>query len=139
MRPTRLILAVLVGLLLAGCRSEPERLAVSGSVSLDGKAVSDCIVVFQSVCSVGSAYSATATITNGRFEILQANGLAFGEYGVVFTEVQPDLEEYEAARIAGAKNALNRKTVPAKYTVANALRINVSRGMQPILLSLKSR
>ena len=120
---TRIFLPVLAALLLAGCSAEPERLAVSGSVSLDGKAISDCIVVFQSVSSVGTEYGATATIANGKFEILQANGLACGEYGVVFTEVQPDLEDYEAARIAGAKSALNRKTVPAKYTVANALRI----------------
>ena len=136
---TRLLAPVLTGMLLVGCNSEPERLAVSGSVSLDGKAVSNCILVFQSVGEERSQLSATAVVSEGKFVVSRPNGLVAGEYGVVFTEVQPDLEDYEAARSAGAKNALNKKFIPAKYTVANELRIKVASGMQPILLSLKSR
>ena len=136
---TRLLAPVLTGMLLVGCSSEPERLAVSGSVSLDGKAVSSCILVFQSVGEERSQLSATAVVSEGKFVVSRPNGLVAGEYGVVFTEVQPDLEDYEAARSAGAKNALNKKFIPAKYTVANELRIKVASGIQPILLSLKSR
>lgn len=136
---TKFMVSVLFGMLLVGCSSEPERLAVSGSVSLDGKAVSNCILVFQSIDAGGSQLSATAIVSEGKFEVSKPNGLVPGEYGVVFTEVQPDLEDYEAARSAGARNALNKKFIPAKYTAANELRIKIASDMQPISLSLKSR
>ena len=126
-------------MLLVGCGSEPNRLPVSGSVSLDGKPVGDCILVFRSLGATDPPFSATAMVSGGKFDIAKVNGLWPGVYGVVFTESQPDLEEYEAARCAGSKNALSKKFIPRKYTVANELRITIASDIKPITISLKSR
>jgi hypothetical protein len=135
----RFVAPLLAAAILAGCSSEPERFAIEGSVSLDGKPLSNCLLVFRSLNSSESTLSATAIVSEGKFEVAKQNGLVEGDYLVVFTEIQPDLDEYEAARTAGSKNALNKKVIPTKYTVANSLRIKVASGMQPIMLPLKSR
>lgn len=130
---------VIASMLSVGCNAEPRRIAVSGSVSLDGKPVNDCIAVFQSTQSEGSQWGATAIISEGRFELPARNGLVPGQYGVIFTESQPDLEDYEILRLAGSKNPLNKKFIPTRYTVPNDVRITIENGMAPISLSLKSK
>jgi len=126
-------------MLLVGCNSEPERLPVSGSVVLDGKAIGSCMLVFQSLGAEDSPVGTTALVSDGKFVIPKSLGLPAGEYGVVFTECQPDLDDYEAARKAGSKNALNKKFIPRHYTKANSLHVSVAEGMQPIVLEMKSR
>ena len=130
---------ILLIALCVGCGSEPERLAVSGSILLDGKAIGNCILVLQSVEAEGSVAGATSVVSDGRFAISKSNGLVAGEYGVIFTEIQPDLEEYELVRSGGSKRALNNKFIPPKYTQPNELRVRVAAHMQPVSLELKSR
>ena len=128
--------------LAVGCGSQPERVPVTGEVMLDGKSIGNCTLVFQSIASAGSAgtaVSASAAVSDGKFELAKSNGLFAGEYGVVFTEIQPDLDDYEAARRAGSKNALTRKFIPTRYTTANELRVKIAANMQPLSLKLKSR
>jgi hypothetical protein len=129
---------LLCSVFFVGCSSEPERFAVSGSVSLDGKAVSACTLVFQAVGAETPTAGATAVVSEGKFAISKSNGLAAGEYGVIFTELQPDLDEYEVARTSGSNNALQKKFIPPKYTQANDLRVKVAADMTPISLDLKS-
>lgn len=130
---------VVACMLATGCNSEQSRIAVSGSVSLDGKPIHDCIAVFQPIDSRGSQWGATAVVSQGQLELPARNGLVPGQYGVIFTENQPALEDYEALRLSGAKNPLNKKFIPTRYTVPNDLRITIENGMAPISLSLKSK
>ncbi len=130
---------VVACMLATGCHSEQSRIAVSGNVSLDGKPIHDCVAVFQPIDSRGSQWGATAVISQGQFELPSRNGLVPGKYGVIFTENQPDLEDYEALRLSGSKNPLNKKFIPTRYTVPNDLRISIENGMAPISLSLKSK
>ena len=136
---TNYYLSCILCCLLVGCRSEPERLAVSGSVSLDGKAIGSCTLIFQPLAGAETSTGATAIVSDGRFAISKSNGLIAGEYGVVFTEFQPDLEDYEAARRSGAKQILTKKFIPSKYTRPNELRVRVASERTPISLELKSR
>ncbi|MFY7875917.1 MAG: hypothetical protein ACOVQM_10765 [Pirellula sp.] len=134
-----LCILVVACMLAAGCNMETGRIAVSGSVSLDGKPIHDCIAVFQPIDSRGSQWGATAVVSQGWLELPARNGLVPGQYGVIFTENQPDLEDYEALRLSGSKNPLNKKFIPTRYTVPNDLRITIENGMAPISLSLKSK
>jgi hypothetical protein len=130
---------LMFGVFLVGCSSEPDRLAVTGSVQLDGKPIQNCTLVFQQLNADGSPVSMTAALTDGSFAIPKSDGLVAGTYGVIFTEIQPDLEDYEAARKSGAKHALNIKFIPSKYTQPNDLRVQVALGMQPIAIDLRSK
>ena len=139
MRRTSFYLPIWLGLLLVGCNSEPEPVAVSGAVLLDGKAIGNCILVLQSLETDGSPAGATAVVSEGKFAIPKSSGLFPGEYSAVLTELQPDLEDYELARRGGSKKALNKKFIPHRYTRANELRVKIAADAQPISLELNSR
>jgi len=125
--------------LIVGCGSQPERFAVAGTVMLDGMAIGECTLVFRSMTEEGSTGIASVNVLDGKFEIPRENGLMSGEYGVVLTELQPDLDEYEAARNTGLGSGLIEKFIPPKYTASNELRIQIKGDMQPISIDLKSR
>jgi hypothetical protein len=136
----------LTGLLLVlffpqilGCEAKQERFALSGEVQLNGKPVPDCMMVLQGLEAQGASESAVIQITGGKFAIEKEKGLLAGKYSAVFSEIQPDLEDYEANRVAGAKSGLNKKFLPPKYTTTNDLQIQIGAESQSIRLELTGR
>lgn len=129
---------MLICLLALGCSSEPKRVAVSGTVTLDGKPVSNCIVVLQSDSSEFGA-GATAIVKDGAFSLTRKTGPIPGKYFVLVHEEQPDLEEYEERRQADPKNALNKPFVPNRYRVRSDLEVTVTASAEPLVIELTSK
>ena len=60
------LLALLV--LSVGCSADIKRLSVSGTVSIDGKPIENCLLVFQSKDG-GSNLGSTAIVSRGEFSL----------------------------------------------------------------------
>jgi hypothetical protein len=131
-------LIVLVCTLALGCSSEPKRVAVSGTVNLDGKPVSNCILVLQSDSSEFGA-GAVAVVQEGKFSMTNETGPIPGKYFVLVQEDQPDLEEYEERKKVNPKNALNKKSVPDRYRSRSDLQVAVSASVDPLVINLSSK
>ena len=85
-----------------------------GTVSLDGKPVSDCVVVFVDASGANASLGATAIVSNGEFSLEAGNGLPKGQFGILVSENQPDLEEYESRRSPSGQGGLLKIFIPAK-------------------------
>ncbi|MFN7292639.1 MAG: hypothetical protein ACK5YR_00130 [Pirellula sp.] len=131
-------LIVLLSALALGCSSEPKRVPVSGTVNLDGKPVSNCILVLQSDSSEFGA-GATAVVQEGKFSMTNETGPIPGKYFVLVQEDQPDLEEYEERKKVNPKNALNKKFVPDRYRSRSDLKVAVSASVDPLVINLSSK
>lgn len=137
-KPLLIGLIVSLFVLALGCSSEPKRVAVSGAVTLDGKPVSNCIVVLQSDSSEFSA-GATAVVQEGMFSMTNETGPIPGKYFVLLQEDQPDLEEYEERKKANPKNALLKKFVPDHYRSRSDLQLTVSASVYPLVIELSTK
>lgn len=137
-KPLLIGLIVSLFVLALGCSSEPKRVAVSGTVTLDGKPVSNCIVVLQSDSSEFGA-GATAIAQEGKFSLSEETGPIPGKYFVLVHEDQPDLEEYEERRQSNPKNALNKQFVPDRYRSRSDLEVTVSASGEPVVIELSSK
>ena len=135
---TPMCVCLLSSVLALGCSSEPKRVAVSGTVTLDGKPVSNCIVVLQSDSSEFGA-GATAIAQEGKFSLSEETGPIPGKYFVLVHEDQPDLEEYEERRQSNPKNALNKQFVPDRYRSRSDLEVTVSASGDPLVIELSSK
>ncbi len=115
-KSTAMGFVVLLCILVPGCSSETKRVAISGTVNLDGKPVSNCVLVLQSDSSEFGA-GATAIVQDGTFAMTHETGPIPGRYFVLVQEDQPDLEEYEERKKANPKNALNKKFCPRSLSI----------------------
>lgn len=137
-KTTTMGLITLLCTLALGCSSEPKRVAISGTVNLDGKPVSNCVLVLQSDSSeFGSG--ATAIVQDGIFSMTQETGPIPGKYFVLLQEDQPDLEEYEERKKATPKNALNKRFIPDHYRSRSDLYVTVSASGDPLAIELTSK
>lgn len=135
-KPIGLIVSLCI--LALGCSAEPKRVAVSGTVNLDGKPVTNCVLVLQSDSSELGA-GATAVVQEGKFSMSSEIGPIPGTYFVLVQETQPDLEEYEERKKANPKNALNKKFVPDRYRSRSDLQVAVSASGDPLVIELFSK
>jgi len=107
--------------LAIGCGKVDPRVAVSGSVTLDGKAISGGIINFQPEAGSKSG-SAGAGLENGSFKIPAEKGLLPGEYRVViqaFEETDRMIEDLQLGKI--------RETVMIRFQEEKTLRATVSK------------
>ncbi len=130
------LLALLV--LSVGCSADIKRLSVSGTVSIDGKPIENCLLVFQSKDG-GSNLGSTAIVSRGEFSLKDEVGLAEGEYAVIVMENQPDLEEYEERKAKDPRKALNQLRIPARYRSTSDLTVSVTSPNQKFDLVLQSK
>lgn len=135
---TQMYVCLLLSILALGCSSEPKRVAVSGTVTLDGKPVSNCIVVLQSDSSQFGA-GATAIAHEGKFSLTEETGPIPGKYFVLVREDQPDLEEYEERKKGNPKNALNKPFIPDRYRSRSDLEVTVNASGEPVVIELFSK
>ena len=119
---TKRIGALAMLAIFSGCGSKFERYPLEGTVNLDGQPLSNCMVIF-APCDAGAS-GATGMVVDGRFAIRQDSGATPGKYNLIFTEIQPDLEEYEQRR-ADNVPPLNAPTLPRNYQAANEVHVDV--------------
>jgi len=131
-------LIVMYSVLSIGCSPESNQVAVSGTVNLDGKPVSNCIIVLQSDSSEKGS-GATAVVQEGKFSLTDKTGPIPGRYFVLIHEDQPDLEEYEERRQANPKNALNKRIIPDRYRSRSELQVTISASGEPVVIELLSK
>jgi hypothetical protein len=113
-------LAIISAVLIAGC--EPSLLPVKGRVTLDGQPLSEALIMF---VPLGAGQKKTgASITQGAYEIQQANGLSDGKYRVEITD-NPPLEL--AHRPPGEMQAAlrRRRMIPSLYGENSPLSVEI--------------
>lgn len=135
---TPMCVCLLSTMFALGCSSEPKRVAVSGTVTLDGEPLSNCVVVLQSDSSEFGV-GATALAQEGKFTLTRETGPIPGKYFVLIHEDQPDLEEYEERKQVNPKNALNKKFVPDRYRSRSDLEVTVNASGDPLVIELFSK
>lgn len=108
---------------VCGCGSSgQERTAVSGSITLDGKPLSDVNIVFMP--EDGNGLGATALAQAGSFSLEAATGPSPGKHSVTIDAMQPDLEEFELLRDQ-RKNPLPGPRIPRRYRSPGTLTATV--------------
>ena len=150
---TRVIPAMFLFILMlsVGCGTGVQ--PVTGTVKLDGKALSDAVVSFVPI-GEGSAGAAT-TDSEGRFSITSVlgAGLAPGKYKVSVTSNPPKAEdpgevdmnspEYLKMASSGGTDSAKAKPwkdpIPAKYNSATTLEQEVSKAKVEVNLDLTSK
>jgi hypothetical protein len=138
MQATKLV-TIAFATLLAGCTPELERYPIAGSVTLDGRPIRECVLVFRSSDPQKPSQVSTVAVERGRFQIPKSAGLLAGKYDVIVNELQPDADSYETQRLAGIKNPIKPSSIPSRYATGKALQISVDQHSHSIQLSLQSR
>jgi hypothetical protein len=130
--PRLVVLALLMCTGLAGCNKQgtpfrkvdPNRLSISGAVTLHGKPLSNAMISFEPVEQ--GLVASGATLKDGKFQIDAIDGLAPGKYRVKIY----DLASYGAG-IGGADGDAERPpkvTIPAEYNERSNLTFEVKAG-----------
>jgi hypothetical protein len=121
-------------LLIAGC-GQGNRAAVSGMVTLDGKPIEQgAITFFPAPGNKGP--SAGGTITNGRYDVASAKGVAIGANKVMISSVQPTGRKIPSA---GTNYDERLEAVPAKYNNETTLTCDVQPGKNEFNFELQGR
>lgn len=106
-----------------GCAPDgPVRQAVSGIVTLDGKPVSDVVVVFSSTEPQQSG--AAVKVIDGQFELDAPQGPSEGKFNVTFDTHEPDLEDFEQRRERGQK-VFSPLKIHARYQRPGSITVDV--------------
>ena len=105
---------------LLGCGSNDGRLAVDGSITLDGKPLSAGVISFRPVLA-DKATTAGSGIEEGRYRIPAAGGLMPGEYKVVVQAF-----EETGRMVDDPQFGQTPETVPVKFNEVETLRATVT-------------
>jgi hypothetical protein len=129
----RVVVAILVTVVLAGCSSKPAGGTVKGKVTLDGQPLATGQILFVAVDQ--GVPSAEATVTAGQFEAL----VPPGEKRV----------EVRAPKVTGKKKMYDTpdsptvdtvvELLPAKYNVNSELKLTVDGSVQEQNFDLQSK
>lgn len=111
--------------LLAGC-SDPHdgRVAVSGTITLEGQPLSDATITFEPIDGQGS--SSGSAVVNGEYKIERKSGLKPGQYRVVITagDGTTPANEEEAGG-PGGSNIVSVDRIPAEYNERSQQQVEV--------------
>jgi hypothetical protein len=118
MRYGRRLCGVLLLACLWGCGHSSDRIAVTGAVTLDGKALPDAVVTFLPQGATGGLGGSGKTGPDGRYAMTSAQGgtgILPGEYTVVVSRLlRPDGSPPQPDRPPIESDA--RETLPAVYS-----------------------
>lgn len=121
--------ALLVSIGLVGCSDQHAgRQAVSGRVTLDGKAIKDGIVIFEALD--GQDTGGNATLKDGLYSIPRENGLKAGKYRVRVTAgdgktaVNP-VDPNSPPGPTGGTNIISKDLVPASWNTQSKQEVTV--------------
>lgn len=123
------VCALMGGLLFfSGCGGSEDplgRIAVTGTVTLDGQPVSNGTIRFAPMEGAKHATVAGATIIDGLYKIAQEQGLPPGTYKVVVSAPQSEGEAGDPMA-PGYKEPVVRELVPARYNTQTELTAEIS-------------
>lgn len=109
-----------------GCNTQVERVAVSGTVTVDGEPVEDGQVAFE---PFGKGKMEFGYISDGKYSIPKKFGLAPGEYIVRITASRATGEKAEQDAFLreedGASLEIYEPFIPAKYNTASKLKVEI--------------
>lgn len=107
---------------VGGCGSDPrgERVAVNGSVTLDGEPLSSARIVFVSADGKQTLKS-TGLIQNGQFSIPETSGPLAGRMRVEIHADTMDLEEFMQTQTKSRRPSFVAVRIPKKYNVDSTL------------------
>lgn len=113
--PLCLVLAMLPLALTLGCSETtgPQRVAVSGTVTLDGSPVSGVSVILNPLGPDG--LSAVAFVENGEFTLPEDRGPTAGSISVRFNPEGAELEEALERMQSNSKNPFQPVQIPECY------------------------
>lgn len=109
----------------AGCENTGGKLAVSGTVSLQGEPLSKGTITF--LLPDAQTPTAEALIENGKYSLPAVSGLLPGKYRVRISAIEEfpiTPEEYAA----GKQPPPNRERIPAKYNTDSQEMVEVAKG-----------
>lgn len=123
-RGSRRAAAGLLWLLAAGCGAElaPPRRPVSGSVTLDGKPLSDAAITF---LPVDGGPAATAELSEGAYAIGQSQGPSPGRYSVEIVAIRPTGKRVPHPDLRSETTDEVRNILPARYNARTKLEVDV--------------
>lgn len=113
-------LTVILSTLLGCSDKSPQRIAVSGTVTLDAKPISNSTIIFT---PIGPGLAAAAVIENGRFAMTEENGPTIGEFQI---RINPMEAEIEAANPVELSRANRRPLIPKVYQREGKLRAAIT-------------
>lgn len=138
-----LILAVSLGLLsTAGCKPSyegPQRIAVSGSVSFDGKAIDQGIINL--IPLTDGKRKASAVIENGTYRIPEPKGPNPGKHMVEIHWLKPTGRKTINQGDPGGPSMIDEtaEVIPAKYNTQTNIQVEITRERNKHDFSLTSR
>lgn len=129
-----LLAALLLLPLSTGCKPTTPRYGIEGEVTLDGKPLDQSTILL--VPRSSDAQRVSGAIQQGKFVIPSEVGAVAGEFDVLFSSMQPDLEE---ARHAHPKLGKAGAKLPQRYAKPSGLTIRIPNDTKPIRFDLSSR
>ncbi|KLU02376.1 putative secreted membrane lipoprotein [Rhodopirellula islandica] len=138
----RLIAVALISVLPLGCSdsTEPERVEVSGHVTLGGKPLPRAMIRFVAIKSEPGLHDSVTMISEGHFAFDSTNGPSPGEHHVMITPMEPEMNEAVAAIQNGERDPLNARSIPARYQSTGQLRATIdAANVQPLTFELTKR
>lgn len=125
-----LVASALAGLLVCGCvDNNPQRQAVSGTVTLDGKPVDRATIIFT---PVGDGLSAAAVIVDGKFSLSEEDGPTVGQFDVRVNPMDAELDQVEADPSVLA-DANRKPSVPKVYQTHGKLKATITNQPDQVL------
>jgi hypothetical protein len=110
-----------LGWAVIGCGpSGPQRVAVSGSVTLDGRPVNNATIIFT---PQGPGLAAAAMIDDGKFVLSDLDGPTSGEHRIRINPNEADMEQASPAELA---LTARRPKIPKVYQADGQLQAVVT-------------
>jgi hypothetical protein len=123
------LMALACGLLVVvgGCGSSgPDRVAVSGSVTYQGKPLPDGTVYFVPTGKAGAA--GCVAIQDGQYSAKKQDSLLAGDYKVQIEAFRERTLPAQAGAGPGMKATKREQYIPAKYNTSSELKLTIKSG-----------
>lgn len=113
---------------VVGCTDKsPQRMAVSGTVTLDSKPVDNSTIIFT---PIGPGLAAAAVIENGKFAMSEEDGPSVGEFHVRINPMEAEIDQVNPTELLRANR---RPLIPKVYQREGKLRATISAKPNPKL------
>jgi len=123
---TLLALAVVV-FDYSGIGREPVQ-GLSGTVRIGGKPMARGMVRFISIDG-DSPWAYGGYVSNGRYEVPEAEGLGPAKYVVEFSSIRSDeVDRLRSSRYRGEEKPEPKEEIPAQYNLRSEVRLDLSSG-----------
>lgn len=135
------LFAAALGLLISGCSKDPAyegepRVALSGRVTIDGKAIDGGIISF--IPQSPNLRVTGGPISNGLYSVLEEKGAHKGSYRVEIRCPKPNGKKFKDPDTGEMKEQMV-ESVPKKFNTQSTLTINVSPENPTLNFDLKSK